>query len=661
VTTVWLNFPTGLPMKRSIVIAGLATVAICLNVAHAQVGDPTLRTDHPQYPGVGAFQTIEDCVAFATQGVEGEQQQAIALYNWLLTHQWHLASPQEWCIPGRTPDTAQTRDYENVVYDANSGRFSYGYGLCGTVHAWNEPYWEALGMKARRRAFPGHTNSEIFYGGSWHAFDTDMAGLLFRKDGVVAGYEDIIADPSLVDSVKPPHPHYPFAWPGDFNAMKQGWQQVAAGGNWYSMYNGGYAAQPGIIHLRKGETFTRYYDPDHYGGPSKRRFWHNMKNGPRRPWSFYGQDEPSHDGETHNARNDVSYCNGEFVWRPDVSAHMTRIGDEIAYTFEHWSPYVIAGDPDDDANPMSGIATGGLVMTGTNNGLMRVEVERDHGQWRERPSTGLKGNGPFVLDLTNEVKGRNVWRVRVHLLLPNMQLRDLEFTTVTQVNPSIYPRLTPEGCEVAYRAASRAVLPVIPDFSLPEADINRYEEVQLRSPNISYTPRSEDNRLVYRTIDNKPGKLVFRLDASERLTEVRAAIRYQLRVPPPENCDYHLDISTDDGKTWRTFATADIPADNEHSSGWLAGTADVSADDVTEALVRVHLYAGGHQTGLIDARLYGVYRTPEPGPLEITWGWQEDGQPRRHTETIAAGTTEATFEIPTGRNVRDEFVRMSAR
>src|SRR5690606_13513733 len=68
------------------------------------------------------------------------------------------------------------------------------------------------------------------------------------------------------------------AWPGDFNAMKKGWQQVAAGGNWYSMYNGGYAAQPGIIHLRKGETFTRYDDPDHYGGPFKRRFWHNMKN-----------------------------------------------------------------------------------------------------------------------------------------------------------------------------------------------------------------------------------------------------------------------------------------------------------------------------------------------------------------------------------------------
>ena len=71
--------------------------------------------------------------------------------------------------------------------------------------------------------------------------------------------------------------------------MKKGWQQVAAGGHWYAMYNGGYAAQPGIIHLRKGETFTRYYDPDHYGGPSKRRFWHHMKGGPRRPGRSTGK------------------------------------------------------------------------------------------------------------------------------------------------------------------------------------------------------------------------------------------------------------------------------------------------------------------------------------------------------------------------------------
>ncbi|MCP4173335.1 MAG: hypothetical protein GY758_21465, partial [Fuerstiella sp.] len=201
-----------------------ASRLLCLAVAclllprilFAGAGDVTLRTDHPQYAGEGAFQTVEDCVAFATAGRKDPQEQAIAMYLWLLTHQWHLMSPMEWCVPGRVPDSADPGNYETVVFDANRARFSYGYGLCGTVHAWNEPYWKALGMQARRREFVGHVNSEVFYENRWHAFDTDMAGLLFRRDGIVAGYDDLQKDATLAESVRSPVPHYPFDWPNDF-------------------------------------------------------------------------------------------------------------------------------------------------------------------------------------------------------------------------------------------------------------------------------------------------------------------------------------------------------------------------------------------------------------------------------------------------------------
>src|SRR5690242_5053091 len=125
----------------------------------AEVGDPTLETNHPVYPGEGVFQTPESCVRFATRDAKTDHEKALALFNWILMHQWHLAAPQEWNRPGLVPG-ANPDDYEMVVYDANRGRFSYGYGLCGTVHAWNEAYWRALGFQARRRAFPGHTNSE---------------------------------------------------------------------------------------------------------------------------------------------------------------------------------------------------------------------------------------------------------------------------------------------------------------------------------------------------------------------------------------------------------------------------------------------------------------------------------------------------------------------
>ena len=181
-------------VRRISIFVVAAVVALS---AHAS--DVTLQTDHPQYPGEGAFQTVEQCAEFATTGAQTSQEKAIAMYMWFLTHQWHLMSPMEWCVPGRSPDTADPGDYETVVFDANRARFSYGYGLCGTTHAWNEVYWKALGFPARRREFPNHVNSEIFYENQWHAFDSDMAGPVFKKNGVVAGYADIQRDPSLID------------------------------------------------------------------------------------------------------------------------------------------------------------------------------------------------------------------------------------------------------------------------------------------------------------------------------------------------------------------------------------------------------------------------------------------------------------------------------
>ena len=288
------------------------------NQASGEVGDVLLTTDHPHYPGEGVFQTPSDCVDWATRETRSDQQRGLAIFKWLLTHQWHLHSPQEWCQIGRQPGRDPS-DYEMVVYDANRGRFSYGYGLCGTVHAWNEVYWRAAGYESRRRAFPGHSNSEVFVAGRWRMYDTDMAGVVLDRDGSVAGYAEIAADLELLERDQGGLPRYPFAWPADFKTMKAGWQQVAAGGNWYKLYFGGYAAQPAVVHLRSGESMTRYAHPDAFGGAEKRRFWHQQPGGPSRLWTFANQGEPEHRGDQANCRGRTSYGNAVFDYRPNLT------------------------------------------------------------------------------------------------------------------------------------------------------------------------------------------------------------------------------------------------------------------------------------------------------------------------------------------------------
>lgn len=632
----------------------------------AEVGDPTLRTDHPIYAGEGAFQTAADCAAFATSKQKSSQDKALALYLWLLTHQYHAASPEEWNVPG----TVLGGDTESIVYDAARSRFSYGYGLCGTVHAWNEPYWKAAGFPARRRAFPGHTNSEIFYDDAWHAFDTDMAGLLFRRDGVVAGYDDIIRDPSLVDSVKPPLPHYPYAWPSDFNVMKQGWQTVAKEKKWYSLYNGGYEAHPGIVHLRSGESFTRRFDPDHYGGPENRRYWHAQAGGPRRDWTYVNAGQPRHDGAEANARGNASYCNGEFIYAPDLLSDayregtvaqssnvshgsqglFSRDGEHASVVFRHFSPYVICGNPADDSQPLSSPATDGLVISGEAKGSVTVEVSADQGQtWQAKQPLR------FPLDLTDEVKGRYGWQLRFSWS-GDASIGKLRFSTTTQVSQSIYPRLKPGGTEVQYRAASRGVVPLLPNWGLAAAEVGAFEATELRSDNLEYQPRSSQQRLAYRTTNNRPAHVVFPLTAPHGLREIHAAARYAIRNPPPADHDFRLQVSTDGGGTWETFAQAEIPADNEFSSGWLSGQVTLPDATANKALIRVVMYAGGHQTGLIDFQAYGVYDTPPPQGTIVTYGWREGDQQRTHETQLDQGTAEATWTIPTGETVQDGFV-----
>ena len=656
----------------------VALLLICAATVFAEVGDPTLRTDHPQYAGEGAFQSIEDCAEFATRGAASPQDRALAMYSWLLTHQWHLVSPQEPNVPSDVPDTRRSDNYEQMVYDANRARFSYGYGLCGTVHSWNEPYWKALGMSARRRAFPGHTNSEIEYGGSWHAFDTDMAGLVFRRDGVVAGYEDIVNDTSLIVNAKPPIPCYPFAWPSDFQTMERGWREVAKGANWYKMYNSGYAAHPGIVHLRSGETFTRYFDRDHFGGPSKRLFWHHEPGGPSRDWTFANRGVPEHRGAQSNCRSLATYCNGEFIYRPDLSNDRFREGlvqatnnlvpgavsprlhaqngAEASCTFSHFSPYVICGDPADDANPMSAHAMGGCVIAGTAVGTVRCHVSADHGQtWQEVAEL----TGEFERDVTDVVKGRYGWHVRFTWTGAS-GLDQLSFTTVTQVCQTIYPRLKPEGTRVVYQSASRAVVPVLPNFGLSETEMALNEVQNLRSPNVRYAPRTRNSRYVYQTTNNKPGHVVFKIEAPRELVEISAAARFGIRVPPPEGSDFRLELSTDGGQSWQPLAHAEVPADNEYSSGWMSGKLPARGDSKS-ALLRVQLYAGGHTTGLIEVQAYGVYRTAPPQPVTITYSWKENGSVRSHREQLPAGTGRHEFVVPTGMDIVDELVRMEVK
>jgi hypothetical protein len=285
-----------------------------------------------------------------------------------------------------------------------------------------------------------------------------------------------------------------------------------------------------------------------------------------------------------------------------------------------------------------------------------IEASADGGQtWQEAGAA----TGEFRRDLTELLKGRYGWLIRFRWR-GDAGLNRIEFNTTTQVSQTIYPRLKPEGCDVTYRCASRGVAPVRPNFGLSEEQLAGIEVKEMHSPNVAYLGRGKESRLAYQVKGNQPGEIVFRLASPQPLLEITAAARYSVRSPSPPGCDFHLELSTDGGRTWRRFAESEAPTDNEFSSGWVYGKADVASAKVDEALVRVHLYAGGYPTGLVDAEFYGIRQTPPPQTLELTYGWREDGQSKTHSQSIPAGAAEHRFHVPTAKSITDDFVRLAA-
>ncbi len=291
-----------------------------LGAARAAVGDPQIRTDHPLYPGELAYSTLdrfaESIIGSGDWGLglgSSERDVALKLWLWKITHTLHDYTPKLWTPlheylrekykthtaehPTR-PDPLLPPRLSSEDQDSLRWTFSFGYALCTTQHGNIGPQIRAIGQalgkdwRSRSVDIPGDTNHEIYYGGKWRVFDVNGCTLLFgssdAKDAELMSFGDAFgpkagpkhADlldnapqfngrylPKLVwgdvDSEGLPKPYVwmrgvlldpALYWDGDEVDQKAAVLRL--------MYNAGYNACPILYSLKKGETFTRWFDGD---------------------------------------------------------------------------------------------------------------------------------------------------------------------------------------------------------------------------------------------------------------------------------------------------------------------------------------------------------------------------------------------------------------
>ena len=169
-------------MKPLSLVHALGCLLAVLFPVHAAVPGFKVTTDRT----IDAS-SLESIVAQVTAraGARSNDEQAIAIYEYLHHSIFHYAYPEE---------KAQSVGPLKVLN-------VYGWGLCGGQHTVLKALFETAGWECRYVGWsnPGHTTIEVKYDGRWHYFDVFLKCYFWSKDrSHVVSQEEIAADPSLV-------------------------------------------------------------------------------------------------------------------------------------------------------------------------------------------------------------------------------------------------------------------------------------------------------------------------------------------------------------------------------------------------------------------------------------------------------------------------------
>ena len=148
--------------------------------AGASVHDIHLHTDSsPDYV------SIEDFVTTATSAWDDPEDQAIALWRWMVRS--HL-------------QTSTTREDGAPIWDPMRFYGSYPNANCGYKSSYLTAFVETMGGDWRHRyiELSDHTVAEVSWdaGATWHMFDTSMVVFARRHDGAIASCADIATSTS---------------------------------------------------------------------------------------------------------------------------------------------------------------------------------------------------------------------------------------------------------------------------------------------------------------------------------------------------------------------------------------------------------------------------------------------------------------------------------
>jgi hypothetical protein len=615
----------------------------------AGVGDPQIRTDHPWYPGELACSTFDRL--FATQAEQYERatgrkvstdaDKALASWFWRNTHYAHGEEGAEDCWGagfGKGGDP-RAREYW-------TGLFAHGFALCGTTHSqWTAEFEALLGHgRGRGVGVHGHNSFEAFLtggaygGGQWALLDHDLSTVIFDDEGQrLLSLKEVQADwKRLTDRGLAPQ-------------KQNGWLVCSLapgdGGSYRSYetaeYLAGYAGPPPTVHLRRGESLRRYFDPGLEDGKTFVFWGRNYRTGgipgPERSRTWVNQPQKMHGSTsgTPHVDGQARYGNAVYTYIPSFADGSYREGvvseSERQITFEFTTPYIIGATP-------AGDGPWDIYRSGCRNGLVlhgsakcQVSLSVDRGRTWSQP-VAMAGS----LDLTDKAKGHRQYLLRFDAGADTLRESGLRIVTTCQANPVLFPRLKDGGSTVSYASSQTAVASAGPNLEQARTHL---VDGDFKKPSLTLeltTPRGEE------------------------AVAIHAAAHMASGNPPDPKIRYQIEYSSDRGKTWLplvkdwTIARRGEEPPDFWSQSLCYGSLDLKESHSGPMQIRFR-NDGGRQ--ILRAEAHLVYRVPTSDSTRVTYSWKEAAISRQASHTFtSSGTGAAPWQISTGAGVSTRWV-----
>jgi len=299
--------------------------------------------------------------------------------------------------------------------------------------------------------------------------------------------------------------------------------------------------------------------------------------------------------------------------------------------FEFASPYIIGATSASDGGWAIYEPGGknGLVLQG--KGGCPVSVSVDGGRtWKD--AGGLKDG----LDLTDSVKGRRHYLLRLGAGAKALGGSEFRSTTVCQCSSSIIPRLKDDGCKVRFEATNRALVPGGPNF-----DQARTRLVEGAFPSASLTFEIAAPR-------------------KESATKVYAAAMIDSWNPPRPGVHHTIESSTDGGKSWMPIV-----------KDWMI---ERRAPEPKAIASLTHVWGSGDVSGTMPVRVrirndrgmeypraevHLAYQTRGRDATRVTFDWTDRAGPHRASHVFANGSADE-WSLATAKDSETRWVEYEA-